>query len=190
MKAISIFFLLSSFCTFSQIPSTSKTFLAKEFSKEIALYESKQFLFSEVLNNTEKVTEFEVVPLAAANSGELTTLLYKCEAQQKEGLILGFYGNYWNEQGIVYQGYAFKNLDKAKATEFLDLIYTSIENHAKFLKSDNENNNIVFKFEDMDVLICTTADGYYIRIFWNGFDSTWEKTAYLRSKKRFEKKMN
>ena len=82
-----------------------------------------------------------------------------------------------------------KNLNKDKAIEFLDLIYSSIENHAKFLKESNDNNNIVFKYDDMNILIHTTSDGYNIRIFWNGFDASWEKTAFVRSKKRFEKKI-
>lgn len=41
----------------------------------------------------------------------------------------------------------------------------------------------------MDVLIWTNAGTYSIRIFWQGFDSTWEKTAFERSKRRFEKKI-
>ncbi len=41
----------------------------------------------------------------------------------------------------------------------------------------------------MDVLIWTNLGTYSIRIFWQGFDSTWEKTAFERSKRRFEKKI-
>ena len=62
----------------------------KEFSKDIALYKAKAYLFMDVLGSTPDVTKFEVIPLAAASSGELTTLLYKCESKQKEGLVLGF----------------------------------------------------------------------------------------------------
>ncbi|MBA4153960.1 hypothetical protein, partial [Flavobacterium sp.] len=94
-----------------------------------------------------------------------------------------------NDAGVLYQGYAFKNLNKEKAIQFLNLIYSSIEKHSSFLQQNNDNNNIVFKFDDMEVLIWTTSDGYNIRIFWNSFDASWEKTAYLRSKKRFEKKI-
>jgi hypothetical protein len=39
----------------------------------------------------------------------------------------------------------------------------------------------------MHVLIWTVSGSYSIRIFWDGFDSTWEKTAYEKSKRRFEK---
>ncbi len=175
---------------YSQVKVNSNNiWTAKEFSKEISLFKSKEFLFKNVIGSTSEVIPFEVIPLAAASSGELTTLLYKCEAKQKEGLILGFYGDYWNEAGVLYQGYSFKNLEKEKAIEFLNKIVTSIDENKKFLNENGDNNNIFFKYEDMDVLIWTNAGTYSIRIFWQGFDSTWEKTAFERSKRRFEKKI-
>ena len=175
---------------FSQVKINSNNiWTAKEFSKEISLFKSKEFLFKNVLGSTEQIVPFEVIPLAAASSGELTTLLYKCDTKQKEGLILGFYGDYWNEAGVLYQGYSFKNLEKEKAMEFLNKIVTSIEENKKFLNESGDNNNIFFKYDDMDVLIWTNAGTYSIRIFWQGFDSTWEKTAFERSKRRFEKKI-
>ena len=186
---ILIFFTISNLA-YSQVKVNSNNiWTAKEFSKEISLFKSKEFLFKNVLQSTEKVTAFEVIPLAAASSGELTTLLYKCEDKQKEGLILGFYGDYWNEAGVLYQGYSFKNLEKDKAMEFLNKIVTSIEENKKFLNDSGDNNNIFFRYDDMDVLIWTNAGTYSIRIFWQGFDSTWEKTAFERSKRRFEKKI-
>ena len=175
---------------YSQVKINSNNiWTAKEVSKEISLFKSKEFLFKNVLGSTNEVVPFEVIPLAAASSGELTTLLYKCDTKQKEGLILGFYGDYWNDAGVLYQGYSFKNLEKEKAMEFLNKIVTSIEENKKFLNESGDNNNIFFKYDDMDVLIWTNAGTYSIRIFWQGFDSTWEKTAFERSKRRFEKKI-
>ena len=131
-----------------------------------------------------------MIPLAAASSGELTTLLYHCEELNKEGLILGFYGNYWNDNGVVYQGFGFKNLEKSNAMEFLSKIQNAIDNNSKYLKEDKDNNNIYFQYDDISVLIYASPDGYTIRIFWQSFDSTWEKTAFERSKRRFEKKLD
>ena len=188
---ITILSILSSltFC-FSQVKvNSNNVWTAKEFSKEISLFKSKEFLFKNVLGSTEQIIPFEVIPLAAASSGELTTLLYKCETKNKEGIILGFYGDYWNEAGVLYQGYSFKNLEKDKAIEFLNKIVASIEENKKFLNENGDNNNIFFKYDDMDVLIWTNLGTYSIRIFWQGFDSTWEKTAFERSKRRFEKKI-
>ena len=188
---ITILSILSSltFC-FSQVKvNSNNVWTAKEFSKEISLFKSKEFLFKNVLGSTEQIVPFEVIPLAAASSGELSTLLYKCETKNKEGIILGFYGDYWNEAGVLYQGYSFKNLEKDKAIEFLNKIVASIEENKKFLNENGDNNNIFFKYDDMDVLIWTNLGTYSIRIFWQGFDSTWEKTAFERSKRRFEKKI-
>ncbi len=174
---------------YSQVKTTNNIWAAKEFSKEISLFKSKEFLFNTVLGSSEQVVKFEVTSLAAANSGELTTLLYKCESKQKEGLILGFYGDYWNEAGVLYQGYSFKHLEKDKATQLLNKIKTSLEENSKFLEDKSDNNNIYFKYDDMNILIWTNGGSYSIRIFWQGFDSTWEKTAFERSKRRFEKKI-
>jgi hypothetical protein len=191
IKFFTLAFLLSITYSFSQVKVNSNNiWTAKEFSKEISLFKSKEFLFKNVLGSTNQVVPFEVIPLAAANSGELTTLLYKCDAKQKEGIILGFYGDYWNEAGVLHQGYSFKNLEKEKTMEFLNKIVSSIEENKKFLNDSGDNNNIFFKYDDMDVLIWTNAGTYSIRIFWQGFDSTWEKTAFERSKRRFEKKIN
>jgi len=188
---ITILSILSSFTfCFSQVKvNSNNVWTAKEFSKEISLFKSKEFLYKNVLGSTEQIVPFEVIPLAAASSGELTTLLYKCETKNKEGIILGFYGDYWNEAGVLYQGYSFKNLEKDKAIEFLNKIVASIEENKKFLNENGDNNNIFFKYDDMDVLIWTNLGTYSIRIFWQGFDSTWEKTAFERSKRRFEKKI-
>ena len=175
---------------FSQIKTNNNNvWVAKEYSKEIALYNSKNFLFKNVLGTSTEVIQFEIIPLAAASSGELTTLLYKCESKQKEGLVLGFYGNYWNDAGVLYQGFAFKNFEKNQAIEFLNKIQAAIDDNRKFINSEFDNNNIFFKYDDIDVLIWSSSQNYIIRLFWNGFDSSWEKTAFDRSKRRFEKKI-
>ena len=160
----------------------------KEFSKDVSLFKAKTFLTHEVLETSGNSAQFEAIPLAAASSGELTTLLYKCDVQNKEGLILGFYGNYWDTtSGANYQGYAFKNLPREKAYEFLDKIELEIERNEGFLKNNNDNNNIVFEYDDLKVMIWTTGASYMIRVYWNSFDSTWEKVSFQRSKRRFEK---
>lgn len=171
----------------SQIEQNSNNaFLAKDWSKDISLFRSKAFLFQNVLGESDKPSEFSVIPLAASSSGELTTLLYNSDTG-KEGMILSFYGDFWNEAGVIYQGYKFKNLDKDQVVAFLDKIDSAMEEHKGFLKDDNDNNNIYFQFDDMQVLIYRDG-GFKLRIFWKNFDSTWENTAYERTKRRFERK--
>jgi hypothetical protein len=191
MKNLIIFFLLlfSTLHLYSQIKQQpNDIWQAKEFSKDISLFRAKSYLFQYVLGANEKTIEFSVIPLAAASSGELTTLIYKCESLGKEGLILGFYGDYWNKSGVLYQGYAFKSLDKNTATQFLEKLSKEMEVHENFLKSDKDNNNIFFKYEDMEVLIWFDTT-YKLRIFWNNFDSTWEYLAFSKSKRRFERNL-
>lgn len=189
MKKTTLLLLLITSVSFSQIQQTQyNLFQAKEWSKDISLFRSKAFLFNDVLGISEEVKQFSVIPLAASKSGELTTLIYKSDKLNKEGLILGFFGNYWNKSGVTYQGYGFKNLSKDKAVSFLNKIEKAMEENKKFLRGDSDNNNIYFQFEDLKVLIY--SDGSFkLRIFWNGFDSTWENTAFQRSKKRFLKKI-
>jgi len=192
LKAILVFIYLICYqiVCFSQVKGQGENiWYAKEFSKEIALFSSKNFLMEQVFGASPKAIKFSIIPLAAASSGELTTLLYKCEDLSKEGMVLGFYGNYWNDAGILYQGFAFKNLEKDIAIEFLFKIYSCISEHTDFLHQDNDNNNVFFTYDDINVLIYTSPSSYIIRLFWNGFDSTWEKTAFERSKRRFEKKI-
>ena len=194
-KLITTTLIILSFSANSQVsvnPSTAKVldfWAAKEFSKDVALFRAKSFLYSEVLGADENVRKFELIPLAAATSGELTTLLYKSEDRGKEGMILGFFGEYWNEAGVIYQGYKFKNLTKEETFEFLEKISNAIEDNSKFLKDTTDNNNIYFSYKDIDVLITASYTSYSIRLLWNRFDSSWEKTAFDRSKRRFERKI-
>lgn len=161
----------------------------KEWSKAVALFRGKQFLFESVLGGQSKVIQFNLDPLAAAKSDELTTLVYRCDDLNKSGLILGFFGNYINENGVNYDGYGFKHLSKEKAEQFLEKIQLAMDNNSDFLKDDYDNNNIYFQFDDITVLIYKKVD-YVIRLFWRGFDSTWENSAYQRSKRRFGRKIS
>lgn len=160
-----LFLLLTQFA-FSQISQNQSNILyAKEFSKDITLYKAKGFVIESVLGDSNSEVKFELDPLAATSSGELTSLVYKCEKLGKEGLLLGFYGNYWNESGIVYQGYGFKNLPVEKALELLRKIEDVKSGYANYISEDSDNNNIYFSFDDMTFLIYRSSSGTTIRVF-------------------------
>ncbi|GGW37300.1 hypothetical protein [Arenibacter certesii] len=174
---------------FSQVTQQSyNLFQAKEWSKDISLFRSKAFLYNDVLGISTKVQKFSVIPLAASSSGELTTLLYQSDELDKEGMVLGFYGSFWNDEGVTYQGYGFKHLERKRVIAFLEKIDIAMEENKDFLKGDSDNNNIYFQFDDMQVLIYHDG-GFKLRIFWNTFDSTWENLAYERTKRRFERRI-
>ncbi len=182
--------ILLSQVVFSQVAQNqNNVFYAKEFSKEISLYKAKGFVIESVLGDSNSVVNFEIDPLAATSSGELTSLVYSCDKLKKEGLLLGFYGDYWNESGVVYQGYGFKNIPVEKALELLKKIDEVKSNYDDYLSKDSDNNNVYFTFDDIKFLIYKSSSGMTIRVFWNTFDSEWQDIAFKRTKRRFEKKL-
>ena len=64
-------------------PNLNYVWSAKEFSKDVALFRAKSFLYRNILLVNDNVSKFELIPLAAASSGELTTLIYKAEDKNK-----------------------------------------------------------------------------------------------------------
>jgi len=180
--------LLISAISFSQVSVNSGIYFAKEFSKDQALYKAKDYVMKNVIGVEEKLTKFDIDPLAAASSGELTSLVYSCNEKNLSGLVLGFYGDRWNEAGVTYQAYAFKNLPEKNALEILSKIDKYIDDESKYLSADTDNNNMFFQYDNMTFLIY--RDGSVkIRVFWNGFDSEWESSAFGRTKRRFERKI-
>jgi ABC-type cobalt transport system substrate-binding protein len=184
-----ILFTILFSASYSQVSPHAGLYLAKEFSKEQALYKAKEYMMTEIINLNSDVTKFEIDPLAAANSGELTSLVYRCDEQGLGGLILGFFGDRWNENGVIYQAYAFKNLKESKAFAVIKRIETIMEEQSKYIGSDWNTNNVVFKIDDMTFLIYE-GGGTKIRVFWNGFDSEWEETAFKRTRRRFARKID
>ena len=162
----------------------------KEYDKSVALYKAKEFVMKEIIGVEEKKqVKFAIDPLAASSSGELTSLTYTCDEKNLKGFVLGFYGNYWNEAGVVYKGYAFKNFSEDTARYILLKLATLIKSEKSYLTKNNENN-IYFQYEDIIYLIYNNViSGPTIRVFWGGFDSEWEFTAFNRTRKRFEKNM-
>ncbi len=181
--------IINCFLTNAQIPANTGIIFAKEYSKEISLYYAKTFVMKEVLGVSNAVIRFEIDPLAAANSGELTSLVYRCEDKKKEGLIFGFFGNRWTDAGVSYQAYAFKHFPKDKAIELLDKIKNTIDSQKDYLSKDFDNNNVYFQFDDVTFLIYKGSLDK-IRVFWNSFDSEWAVFTFERTKRKFEKKIN
>jgi hypothetical protein len=181
--------LLISTISFSQISQGGGFYFAKEFSKSHALYKAKEFVMSEIIEVNKSLIKFDIDPLASASSGELTSLVYSCDEKNISGLVLGFYGNYWNPNGLIYQGYAFKNLPKKNALEILSKLDKYIDDESRYLNADSDNNNMFFQYDEMTFLIYSDFGGVKIRVFWNGFDSEWESIAFKRTKRRFERKI-
>ena len=182
--------LLISFCFFSimyaQIPKGF--FMGKVWSKEISLYKAKAFVINNVLDSVNNVIKFQISPLAASNSGELTTLVYDCRQQNKTGLVLVFYGDYWNESGVSYQGYNFKKIEKIKAIAVLERLSKTINENYKFLNEDKDDFNLTYKDDDMKFLIYNVSfNSTKIRVFWNGFDAEWDASSLYKTLEKLKK---
>ena len=185
IRLLLAFFLISA-NSFSQIPGI---YLAKEFSKDQALYNAKKYIIKNLIGIDKKLIKFDVDALASASSGELTSLVYSCDEKNLSGLLLGFYGNYWNDAGVFYKAYSFKNLSEKNALEILSKLDKYIDDESKYLLADSDNHNMFFQYDDMTFLIYRRMGNVKIRVFWNGFDSEWESVSLKRTKKRFERKI-
>jgi len=161
----------------------------KDFSKEVALFRAKSFVVANILGTSTKTVKFEMDPLAAASSGELTSLVYKSSELNKEGLILGFFGPKWSPDGVFYQGYGFKDLPTVKAIELLNKIEKVISDNTKYLNAETSTNNVTFTYDDLTFIISFDI-ATNIRVFWNDFDASWDGTAFKRTKKRLLKKLD
>lgn len=76
-----------------------------------------------------------------------------------------------------------------EALELLAKIDAVKDQYSDYLRSDLDNNNVFFEYDDMTFLIFIDYSGLTIRVFWNEFDAEWESVAFDRTKKRFEKKV-
>lgn len=171
---------------YGQVPGVSNFLFAQEYSKEMSLYKAKEYVIKNILKSSEEVVQFEIDPLAAAFSGELTSLVYKCPSKDISGLLLCFYGNFWNDAGVTYTGYGFKNLPKEKAVYLLSLISKTIKEQNDYLSSVYGENNAYFNYDDLTILLYKGTDSA-MRVFWGSFDATWTSAEFSRTKKRFEK---
>lgn len=193
MKLTLLFFVMFSLSLKSQ--SINHSYFSTVWDKDTSVFYGNEFLTKNIFKSAgNDVLKFQTVGLAASNSGEITTVLYKTEDGNSEGLLLCFYGSYVNEAGILYTGYGFKNLDKEKAFEFLNLVQKNIDENKDYLTKGGTNafagNNIYFKYDDINIIIGYSFGNLNIRLFWQNFDSSWNESAFQKSKRRFEKKIN
>lgn len=180
--------LILSQSTIAQIPTSLGFALSDEFSVKNSVVKAQGFLLKEILKSPEDIVQFELERIASSMSGDLTSLIYRCEGKQIEGIILAFYGDYWNDAGDIYKGFVFKNISKNEALEFLSKISRTIEEQKDFLSKDI-NNNVSFQYQDLSVVISKDIE-MKIRISWNGFDADWDNYAYNRTKRRLENNFN
>ena len=180
---VSLFFCSS---LFAQVAPGDGFSYSKEFSKEILFARAKAFVIKDVFGSSEGAIQFEIEPLSTTTAKEVCSIVYKSDGKAKEGLLLGFYGDYWTTGGVLTQGFAFKNLPKVKAIGLLSVINWTIDERKDYLSKDSDNNNVYFQYDDITVLIYNSTETK-IRIIWKNFDGEWSISAFKSAVKRMEK---
>ena len=162
-------------------------FYTKAYTKSKAIFNSKSFLMKNVFQSpSEEVVQFEVNVLATSNSSDITTLSYSSGNKKKEGLVIAFFGDYASESGVLYSGFSFKNLEIEKARQFLNKLKSESESNKKYLKDEYDNKNIYFKYEDIEIIVNQSENGFVYRLIWNGYDSIMDENAFKETFKKFE----
>ena len=175
--------LLFALCSF-QIEAQEK-----KYDKDVALYRAKGFIAKDILGLEDNYGKFFIDPLAAASSGELTSVYFQSFDKDIKGLVLGFYDSFWVEKpDSKFRSYNFKYIEYDKAKKMLNKIESIIEKEKKFLNANDDENNIYFTFDDLLIIIYRKGVlSGRIRVFWGEFDAEWENTAFRRTKRRLEK---
>ena len=184
--------LLFTLNSYSQISAKNQTgiggyFLAKEYSAKITESYAEKYMIDKIIDLSELGTQYKIDALVASNSGELTTVYYQCKSQNKEGLILGFYGDYWNENGVTFKSHSFTHLDVESAKSFLNKLDNLYDENSKALFHGIGAVGAVYG--DFKVILKDIAGVSPVyRIFWNGFDAEWKRSELIKTIRRLESK--
>jgi hypothetical protein len=82
--------------------------------------------------------------------------------------------------------YAFRYIPLDDAQKLLTRLRKVKDDKKKYMSSDTDVNNVYVEFEDIKFVLYKDG-GEKVRVFWNGFEVIWEKTAYTRTRKRLDK---
>lgn len=189
-KIVILLLLFGLLQSYAQIvnPSNYGNFVLDKVNKEITLHISKEFLIKQ-LGSSNKVVKLEADPLTITESGELTTIIYRCDDKNARGMLFGFFNDVVNEVGVSYTIYNFKNLNESQSLELMSKLDNLIDTHKDYLFENPRVNNIYFDHDDITFII------YYdnkikMRLLWNGFDSEWESRSFQWANKKLSGKLN
>ena len=159
----------------------------KEVAKEISQFRSKEFIINNLIGEVnEKDVKFETESLASDDSGGLISVAFNCSELNKRGLLLAFFGNNRDINGNMGLAYGFRYVPLSEAQSLLNRIDAVKEKHEKYLHSNSDVNNVYLEHNDIKfVLYYDSSDK--IRVFWNGFEVIWERTAFDRTKRRLNR---
>ena len=162
----------------------------KEMAKEITQFRSKEFIINNVIGPTKgKSIRFETESLASDNSTGLISVAFNCTEVNERGLLLAFFGKNRDETGHAVQAYGFRYIPLKEAQDFFKRINQVKAENKDYISDVRDVNNVYVEHEDIKLVIYRDS-GEQIRVFWNGFEVIWEKSAFDKTEKRLDKWFN
>ncbi|MEB8345871.1 hypothetical protein OO010_07425 [Flavobacteriaceae bacterium KMM 6898] len=159
----------------------------KEVAKEISQFRSKEYIMDFIIGPAKnKEVKFEAESLASDDSAGLISVAFNCNEVNERGLLLAFFGNNKDASGSTGLAYGFRYIPLIEAQNLLKRIDDVQERHKKYISDDNDVNNIYIEFENIRFILYRDG-GDKIRVFWNGFEVTWERAAFDRTKRRLDR---
>ncbi|OIQ26993.1 MAG: hypothetical protein BM564_13515 [Bacteroidetes bacterium MedPE-SWsnd-G2] len=159
----------------------------KELAKEISQFKSKEYIINTIIGPAgNEEFQFETESLAADDSGGLISVAFNCDKVDKRGLLLSFFGDHRNQNGVSGTAYGFRYIPLKDAQDLLIRLMGVKSNNKKYMSKESDVNNVYVQFEDIKFVLYKDG-GEKVRVLWNGFEVIWEKTAYQRTKRRLDK---
>ncbi|CAM1361323.1 conserved protein of unknown function [Tenacibaculum soleae] len=159
----------------------------KALAKEISQFRSKEYIIDYIIGpSNSKEIRFETESLASDDSAGLISVAFNCNEINEKGLLLAFFGNNRDANGSIGRAYGFKYIPLAKAQNLLKRITEVKERHKKYMKNENDVNNVYIEHDDIKFILYRDG-GDKVRVFWNGFEVIWERTAFDRTKRRLDR---
>lgn len=168
--------------------------MAQEYSKDISEFRAKEYIIKSILDPSDSITELEVNSITASKSGELSVVIYRCKEQHgKEGMLFCFWNPHVSEFNVDFKGYSFKNFYLKDAVKFMNYFEIIINKNCSGItdgiNSSDETKNLIVRYDDLILIFYKDypSGDLSIRIFWDEFDSIWNKSNFKTTKRRFEK---
>jgi len=159
----------------------------KDLAKEISQFRSKEYIVNFIIGSAEsREIKFETEALASDNGTGIISVAFNCDDIDKRGLLLAFFGNNKDANGSIGSAYAFRYIPLEKAQNLLKKLNVLKDSHKKYLSEDSNVNNVYIEFEDLRFIVYKDG-GVKIRVFWNGFEMIWEKSAFDKTNKKLDK---
>lgn len=169
----------------------------RKYNQDITLYESKRFVIDSIIGRSSSPVYLEIDAIAAAKSGELTTIVYSCDSLKRKGVVFCFWSDFWNKYGTDFKGFKYKRLTNDEAYTLIKMILNEVGKFSKRTYSGMsymgglmvDGGETYFDYLGMTILLTGNKEGVSnIRLFWGDFDAEWNIGDVERMKKRLDQK--